>query len=99
MAKGAQVSAKSTSVANSGYLTYQPGTSVEAVIKNVCLAGENSTYVKLYDGSTYFDVLNGSDAKTLNGQVSITVSNSVYISLGNESGGAIAMALAGIQTV
>lgn len=98
MAIGAQVLVKG-SVANSAYLTYQPSAGVEAVVKSVSLALDDDAYVKLTaDGSTYIDFVKGADLKVLCGQVSVLVSNSMYIAAGNESGGTLNFCMVGMQT-
>ena len=85
------------SVANTAYMTIQPGTGVEAIIKNIFCAA--AAEIHLYDGAN--DIL--LDTSALSGQnvwlnLSIDVTNTVYLRVKNVSGSAQIMSAGGVQT-
>lgn len=84
-----------TSIANESYLTIQPDSGVEIIIKNIICADSAEVYIT--DGTNYILI----DAATgvnswLN--VSIDITNSVYIKVKNVSGVAQYMCATGVQT-
>ena len=91
--------AASGEVANGAALTYQPGSGVEALITTVALKLQSSATVDLYDGSDTFTVASGAALVDIGGQVSIPVSNTLYIQLKNSSGSARDFAVVGVEVI
>ncbi len=98
MAVGGQIVAKGA-VANGARLSYQPSGSTEALVTCISLKLQASASVELNDGSAQYHMTSGDTLQDRGGQVAIPVSNAVFVSCLNSTGGSQNFALVGVQTL
>lgn len=95
MAAGDKFVVKQASLANSSFLTVQPGAGTEVVIHNILVPAGAVIGVTAYDGTNEVEWHNGS-GPLLSHHVGLT--NADYMRVQNLSGGAIDIVVQGVVT-
>lgn len=95
MAAGDKFVVKSASLADAGFLEVKPGAGVEVVIHNILVPAGSSIGVTSYDGTNEV-VWHSGTGPLLSHNIGLT--NTDYMRVQNNSGGAIVVVVQGVET-